>query len=99
MTDDEDLRFLALNHEMVPMHELVPDKEVKDLLTRYGIRRDQLPKIRSDDPALMSAASLSGMKPGTAEFQSQVLGKVVRITRASPTAGTHTAYRLVVQAL
>lgn len=99
MTDDEDLRFLALNHEMVPMHELVSDKDVQALLQQYRIRLDQLPKIRSDDPALMAAASIAGMNPGSAEFQAQVLGKVVRVTRRSPTAGTHTAYRYVVQAI
>lgn len=97
--EDEDLRFLALNHEMVPLHEVVPEKEVPQVLKEYGITLDQLPKIRSDDPALVSAASLAGIAPGTAEFEGQVLGKVVRITRRSLTAGTHTAYRLVVQSL
>jgi len=70
---------------MVPLHALVPDEEVPSVLGRYGIQKEQLPKIRSNDPA----AKVIGAKPG----------QVVKITRKSPTAGEAIAYRLVVEAI
>lgn len=81
---EEDLRFNTLNHELVPFHEVVDENDVAPLLQQYGIVKEQLPKIRDDDPA----ARVIEAKPG----------QVVRITRESPTAGRHTAYRLVVAA-
>ncbi len=82
---DEDLRFNVLNHEIVPLHEILPEDEVAPLLETYDIVKEQLPKIKSSDPAV----KVVGAKPG----------QVVRITRASPTAGRFTAYRLVVEAI
>lgn len=82
---DEDLRFNVLNHEIVPLHEILPEEEVAPLLEKYQIVKEQLPKVRSNDPAVKVVAA----KPG----------QVVRITRASPTAGRFTAYRLVVEAI
>lgn len=79
------MRFNVLNHVNVPLHAILPDDEVKDLLQRYGIVKEQLPKIRSSDPAVRV---INGQP-----------GQVVRITRRSPTAGTATAFRLVVEAL
>jgi DNA-directed RNA polymerase subunit H (RpoH/RPB5) len=82
---DEDLRFNVLNHVLVPFHEIVDEEELPTVLAQYGIVKEQLPKILSDDPA----ARVIDAKPG----------QVVRVVRNSPTAGHHTAYRLVVQAL
>ena len=81
----DEVRFNVLNHVNVPLHVILPDDEVKTLLKQYGIVKEQLPKIRSSDPAVRV---IDG-KPG----------QVVRITRRSPTAGTATAFRLVVEAL
>ena len=81
----EDLRFNPLNHALVPLHELVPDEAVPSILEMYSIVKEQLPKIRSTDPAVQ----VTGAAPG----------QLVRITRDSPTAGKHTAYRLVVHSL
>ncbi len=67
------------------MHELVPDEEVPSILDQYSIVKEQLPKIKSTDPAVM----VTGAQPG----------QLVRITRDSPTAGKHVAYRLVVHSL
>jgi len=52
-------------------------------LEEYDIRPDQLPRILSNDPAVISA----GAKPG----------QIVKIIRKSPTAKYATAYRLVVE--
>ena len=78
-------RFNVLNHVNVPLHEVLGDAEVKALLKQYGIVKEQLPKIRSSDPAVRVISA----QPGT----------IVRITRRSPTAGVATAYRLVVEAI
>lgn len=83
MTDE--VRFNVLNHVNVPLHVILPEDEVKDLLKRYNIVREQLPKIRNNDPA----CKVIGAKPG----------EVVKVTRRSPTAGTAVAYRLVIEAI
>ncbi len=82
---DEDLRFNVLNHEIVPKHEVLAEDEMAPLLEQYGIVKEQLPRIRSIDPA----AKVVGAQ----------VGQVVKITRPSPTAGIFTVYRLVVEAL
>lgn len=79
-------RFNVLNHVNVPLHELLTEAEQKALLKQYGIVKEQLPKIRSNDPAVKVVSG----QPGS----------IVRITRTrSPTAGTAVAYRLIVEAI
>jgi len=81
----EEVRFNVLNHVNVPHHAVLPDGDAKELLAKYGIVREQLPKIRDSDPA----AKVVGAKAGS----------IVKITRRSPTAGVAVAYRLVVEAI
>ena len=83
MTDE--VRFNVLNHVNVPLHVILPEDEVKDLLKRYNIVREMLPKIRNNDPA----CKVIDAKPG----------QVVKVIRRSPTAGTAVAYRLVIEAI
>jgi DNA-directed RNA polymerase subunit H len=83
--EEEDLRFNVLNHEIVPQHMLLADDDVPALLEKYQIVKEQLPKIKSTDPAV----KVVGAK----------VGQVVQVIRPSPTAGTFTAFRLVVEAL
>jgi len=59
------------------------EKEKKELLEKYDIRPDQLPRILATDPAVLS----TGARPG----------QIIKITRKSPTAKYATAYRLVVE--
>ena len=81
----EEVRFNVLNHVNVPLHALLSEDESKALLKQYGIVREQLPKVRSSDPAV----KVIGGQPG----------QIVRIIRRSPTAGTATAYRLIIEAI
>ena len=37
---------------MVPDHKIMSEEEVSELLTRYNITTEQLPKIYHDDPAV-----------------------------------------------
>lgn len=70
-------------HELVPRHILLTDDEMKDVLKKYGITREQFPKIKVSDPAAM-------------EIRAKV-GDLIKIIRKSLTAGEAVAYRLVIE--
>ena len=69
-------------HVLVPKHILVSDKEKKDLLEKYHILIEDLPKILKNDPAIKHLSPKSG--------------DVIKIIRKSPTAGESLFYRVVV---
>ncbi len=70
------------DHVMVPTHEILDEDQTEEFLKTLGIDKEQLPKIRADDPVIKEI----GAK----------IGNVVRIIRESPTAGKSVVYRLVV---
>lgn len=70
------------DHVMVPTHEILDEEQTEEFLKTLGIDKEQLPKIRADDPVIKEI----GAK----------IGNVVRIIRESPTAGKSVVYRLVV---
>lgn len=81
---EERIVFNVLNHDLVPMHEVVEPEVKQEIIDRYGMKKeDQFPKILASDPA----AKACGAKPGD----------VVKVTRISPTAGRAVAYRLCVE--
>tara|TARA_Y100000310_G_scaffold46298_1_gene43006 strand:+ start:144 stop:392 length:249 start_codon:yes stop_codon:yes gene_type:complete len=69
-------------HALVPKHSKLSDKEKKELLEKYNITLNELPRILKDDPAINSLSVKSG--------------DIVKITRSSKTAGTALFYRGVV---
>lgn len=72
-----------LKHILVPKHERVPAKDEEALLKSMFAKKSQLPLIRfHEDPI----ARLIGLMPG----------EIVKITRASPTAGECILYRVCV---
>ena len=73
----------VLDHVMVPEHKIMSEGEVAQLLERYNITTEQLPKIYHDDPAVKEIGANAD--------------DVIRIIRASHTAGRAEAYRLVVR--
>ena len=73
----------VLEHAMVPDHKIMSEDEVSDLLARYNITTEQLPKIYHDDPAVKTIGASAD--------------DVIRIIRASHTAGRAEAFRLVVK--
>lgn len=68
-------------HILVPKHVKLSEKEKADVLAKYSITENELPRISIKDAAL---ASLN-VKPGD----------VIRVERTSLTAGTSTFYRKV----
>ena len=73
----------VLEHAMVPDHNIMSEEEVSELLSRYNITTEQLPKVFHDDPAVKSIGAN--------------VDDVIRIVRASHTAGRAEAYRLVIK--
>ena len=76
------MKIRLQDHILVPKHEVLSKEEAEEVLKVLGVRPEQLPKIRADDPI----AKEIGAK----------VGDIVRIIRESPTAGVSIAYRLVV---
>jgi DNA-directed RNA polymerase subunit H len=75
--------FNVLNHELVPIHELLSEEETQRLFESYNIVPEQLPKILASDPAAMAIGAKAN--------------QVVRIRRKSKTAGESIAFRLVIE--
>ena len=72
----------VLKHSLVPKHEVLSEEDVKSLLEEFSIAKGQLPKILVTDPVIKKIKG--------------DVGDVVRVTRASKTAGKALVYRVVV---
>lgn len=75
--------FDVTQHILVPHHEIMNEEEIKKLLAKYKIEKEQLPKILSSD----ACARVLGAKPG----------QIIKITRKSSTAGESITYRIVIE--
>jgi DNA-directed RNA polymerase subunit H len=75
--------FDIFEHALVPLHEMLNEKEKNQLLAQYKVKPYQMPQIKSGDPAVKAI----GAKPGD----------ILKITRKSKTAGEHITYRYVVE--
>ncbi|MGB9929386.1 MAG: DNA-directed RNA polymerase subunit H [Methanosarcina sp.] len=76
-------KFSLLDHESVPKHEIMSENELKSVLSKFLIEKEQLPKIKVQDPVCKEIGA--------------ALGDVVKITRKSQTAGEAEYYRLVIE--
>ncbi|HII72561.1 TPA: DNA-directed RNA polymerase subunit H [Candidatus Woesearchaeota archaeon] len=72
----------AIKHALIPKHTKLSDKEKEKVLEEYQITVNELPSI------LLSDAALRGLDAQE--------GDVIKIERESPTAGTATFYRGVI---
>ena len=72
-----------MEHQLVPYHIIISDKEKKELLEKLNITPDQLPKIINNDPVAINI----GAEPG----------QIIKIIRKSHTANQAEAYRLVIE--
>jgi DNA-directed RNA polymerase subunit H len=75
---DADIR----KHLLVPEHSKLNKTEIKELLDRYNISINELPKIVASDPAIQKLNA----KPGD----------VIKIKRKSPTSEESIYYRVVI---
>jgi len=74
---------LVHEHTLTPKHTKLGDKPTKELLNKYNIALEQLPKISIKDPAI------KGLDVS--------VGDVIKIERQSITAGRSAYYRLVIE--
>ncbi|AGI48493.1 DNA-directed RNA polymerase, subunit H, RpoH/RPB5 [Thermoplasmatales archaeon BRNA1] len=81
--------FNILEHDLVPEHHLLSEEETQEVLSRLGISREQLPKIKTTDAAIMILSKIR-KEPITE-------GSVIKVIRKSDTAGEFEAYRLVTE--
>ena len=70
-----------LKHVLVPEHVIIDGDERKQLLQKLNINPYQLPKIAANDPVVKSLKAKEG--------------DIMKITRASLTAGETVYYRIV----
>ena len=75
------MKFDILEHESVPEHVILTEKEVEEIFKDLDYEKHQLPKIKVDDPVAIAIGAEEG--------------DVLKITRDSETAGTFVTYRLV----
>jgi DNA-directed RNA polymerase subunit H len=75
--------FNILNHELVPEHIILKENEKKEVLEKFKIVPQNLPKILLSDPAVKAINAKEG--------------DVLKIVRKSKTAGTSIYYRVVVK--
>jgi DNA-directed RNA polymerase subunit H len=71
------------DHEFVPGHELLSEKEAASVLEKLGLKRENLPKIFADDPQTVKL----GAKPG----------QIIKIYRKD-NGHEYEYYRLVIEA-
>ena len=79
---EKELIFNITHHQSVPTHQLLSELEKRQLLERYKVKSSQLPRIQAKDPV--------------ARYMGLRIGDVVRIVRASETAGRYVTYRMTV---
>lgn len=82
------MEYNVLEHEMVPEHHLLSEKEEKEVLDKFDIGKDQLPKIRMNDPCIKILEEILGE-----DIQE---GRLVKVVRISTIAGISETYRVVI---
>ena len=78
-----EIEVKVAGHILVPKHEILPTEEKQNVLQKYNASPQQFPYILESDPVIKEI----GAKPGD----------LIKITRASETAGQTAYYRLVVE--
>ncbi|KYK27325.1 MAG: DNA-directed RNA polymerase subunit H [Candidatus Proteinoplasmatales archaeon SG8-5] len=80
----------VLEHDLVPEHHLVPVDDEEKILGNLNVGKDQLPKIRINDPCIKVLEEFYGDDEEIRE------GRLVRIVRLQTVAGLSVSYRVIV---
>jgi DNA-directed RNA polymerase subunit H (RpoH/RPB5) len=102
-----DDRFNVLNHILVPHHELIPQDEEEAMLAPWSLSqknadgttrlaKELLPKILITDPAVQAIKEAVEVEDDELPA-GWLANRVVRVVRYSRSAGSSTAYRLIVE--
>jgi len=75
--------FNILNHELVPEHIILKENEIKEVLEKFNIKPENLPKILLSDPVVKAINAKEG--------------NILKIVRKSKTAGISIYYRIVIK--
>jgi DNA-directed RNA polymerase subunit H len=73
----------VIEHKLVPKHELLSPEEAQQILEKYNVSRDLMPKIPLTDPAIKH------LEPKA--------GDLIKITRESKQIGKSLYFRVVVE--
>jgi len=79
-------------HLLAPPHEVLGEEESRSVLARLGTPIERLPQILVNDPGLQTDPKYTALK----ESGENLVGRLVRVRRPSPTAGEAIAYRVIV---
>lgn len=72
----------VLSHILVPEMKLLSKSEEEKILSQFSINKDQLPRITSDDPAVVCLKA--------------EVGNIIRLSRDEKT-GKYVSYRVVIE--
>ncbi|MGP8078527.1 MAG: DNA-directed RNA polymerase subunit RpoH/Rpb5 C-terminal domain-containing protein [Thermoplasmata archaeon] len=79
-------------HHLAPPHEVLGEEESRRVLGTLGTPLERLPQILLSDPGLQTDPKYVALK----ESGENLVGRLVRVRRPSPTAGEAIAYRAIV---
>ena len=79
----------VLEHDMVSEHHLIPVEEEEKMLRENNVTKDQLPKIRKDDPCVKVLEEYYDIDIKE--------GRLIMIIRPDTVAGVSVSYRIVVR--
>ncbi|HTP53510.1 MAG TPA: DNA-directed RNA polymerase subunit RpoH/Rpb5 C-terminal domain-containing protein [Thermoplasmata archaeon] len=79
-------------HHLAPPHEVLGEDESRTILAQIGSPIEQLPRIMLSDPGLQTDPKYAALRDGG----ENLVGRLVRVRRPSPTAGEAVAYRVIV---
>jgi DNA-directed RNA polymerases I, II, and III subunit RPABC1 len=80
--EEKELIVNITEHELVPKHVILNNAEKQELLSKYKLKENQLPKILLSDPV----SKYLGLKRA----------QIVKIVRPSETAGKYITYRIAI---
>lgn len=81
--NENELLINIIDHDLVPIHEILTKEETEEFLEKYNVKKRNLPKILKTDPV--------------ARYYNMQIGDICRILRPSEQTSFAPTYRLVVQ--